>query len=231
MKGLATMSFLGFLYLVIIIIFNETAGEPRGVQNQPDIGQPTDSGAQPEGSREDNGKNGTKNTTAVPTVNQAIFGHVATELLPSEKDFVVENPATNKTADPTEANRRQAPTGNLNNQTNPLADLFQIDDPEMRATLNAIYGAYRGNDQCTRKSFCQMGNYFKDMPGRDLIFLVMGNYIPIEYSLYYEIFKAAVVYGQNCNVYVCIPDPPRVDAASAALPGQAFTNSINAIPR
>lgn len=44
----------------------------------------------------------------------------------------------------------------------------------------------------------------------------MGNYVPAEYALSYEIFKAAVMYGQNCDVYVCIPDTPPPDAASAA---------------
>lgn len=52
----------------------------------------------------------------------------------------------------------------------PLADFFQISDPQVRAAMNAVYGAYRGNDQCNRKAFCIMGNYMKDMPARDLVF-------------------------------------------------------------
>lgn len=49
----------------------------------------------------------------------------------------------------------------------------------------------------------------------------MGNYVPSEYSLYYEIFKAAIMYGQNCDVYVCIPEnDPSNNAASAARPAQ-----------
>lgn len=65
----------------------------------------------------------------------------------------------------------RATTPDGKNSTNPLADLFQISDPVMRNYMGAVYGAYRGNDQCTRKAFCYMGNYMKDLPGRDLLFL------------------------------------------------------------
>lgn len=74
------------------------------------------------------------------------------------------------------AQQRAAGSGLQGNDSNPLADLFQIGDPTMRATLGAVYGAYRGNDQCSRKAFCMLGNYMKDMPGRDLAFLYVSLY-------------------------------------------------------
>ncbi|ODN01450.1 hypothetical protein Ocin01_05231, partial [Orchesella cincta] len=218
MKGLTTLSVFAFFYLVIIILFNEAAGEPRGVEeDDKNIGQPSSPGKQPE-QKVEKLVNGTNlNATKVPAANQAKFGNVATEQHPAQKG--------NKGSSSNEKVRAASSNANQKNDTNPLADLFQISDPTMRTTLGAIYGAYNGNDQCSRKAFCMMGNYMRDMPGRDVLFLFMGNYIPQEYSLYYAIFKAAVLYGQNCSVYVCVPDP--VDSNNAATSARPSPTSPN----
>jgi len=225
MKGLTTLSVFAFFYLLIIILFNEAAGEPRGVQNEDNVGQPSSATVSVHQDQvEESGISGTKNQPVIPSAgaDEAKFGNVAKKKTEKEKQL-----SSSQKDAKTEDAKKQAKVRQVGvdpnsqqNDTNPLADLFQITDPNMRQAMNAIYGAYRGNDQCSRKAFCMMGNYMKDMPGRDIAFLVMGNYIPKEFSLYYEIFKVAVLYGQNCNVYVCIPgpDPNDADAASAAAP-------------
>ncbi|CAL8082175.1 unnamed protein product [Orchesella dallaii] len=223
MKGLATLSIFAFLYLLIIIIFNEAAGEPRGVDDDKNIGQSSSTGKQPE-QKVENIVNGTNlNNTKVPVAQQSNFGNVATEQQPAQKG---KNP-TNASSSSTEKVRAAADS---KNDTNPLADLFQITDPTMRTAMGAVYGAYKGSDQCSRKAFCMMGNYMRDMPGRDVLFLFMGNYIPQEYSLSYAIFKAAVLYGQDCGVYVCVPEPAdtNVSAATAARPNNPKSPNFNA---
>jgi hypothetical protein len=45
----------------------------------------------------------------------------------------------------------------------------------------------------------------------------MGGYVPSEYSLYYDIFRNAAVYGQNCDVYVCkLPENRKSPSAAEA---------------
>jgi len=53
---------------------------------------------------------------------------------------------------------------------NPVADFFQVSDPSTRQGLDAVYGAYNGDIECTKQFFCIVGNSLHNMPGREVIF-------------------------------------------------------------
>jgi hypothetical protein len=84
-------------------------------------------------------------------------------------------------------------------------DKLGITDPDVRQTLTNMYGTLLGRPECIKKSICTMGNYFHDMPGRDIVFMMLSRYVPQEWGLLYDIFRVSVMYGQNCQVYICDP--------------------------
>ncbi|OXA45478.1 hypothetical protein Fcan01_19493 [Folsomia candida] len=73
-----------------------------------------------------------------------------------------------------------APRPPPNGSGNPIVDIFKVEDPTTKNMLDAAYGTYHGDDH------------------------LAGGYIPPEYSLFYDIFRNSALYGQNCDVYVCI---------------------------
>lgn len=68
-----------------------------------------------------------------------------------------------------------------NASSNPFADMFQVTDPATKDMMEAVYGSYSGDDQCRRKSFCIMGNYLKDMPGQNFVFMWVFSFIAMGY--------------------------------------------------
>jgi len=57
------------------------------------------------------------------------------------------------------------------NSPNPLLQMFPSVDHSTAVVLDTLYGSYNGDEQCTRKAFCTMGNNVRNLPGRDLLFL------------------------------------------------------------
>lgn len=101
-------------------------------------------------------------------------------------------------------------------------DKLGITDPDVRQTLTNMYGTLLGRPECVKKSICTMGNYFHDMPGRDIVFMLLSRYVPQEWGLLYDIFRVSVMYGQNCQVYICDPQ-----STATQFPGPTSNTNPN----
>ncbi|XP_021961146.1 uncharacterized protein LOC110856871 isoform X2 [Folsomia candida] len=176
MKGFVIFAIFSIMYVLLVILFNGIAGAEFANSPPPPIQQHGNISPQPSPDNK-------FPRQEIP----GIFGQFPSPV----------GAAAAAAAPP-------APRPPPNGSGNPIVDIFKVEDPTTKNMLDAAYGTYHGDDQCMRKSACILGNYMKDLPGRDLMFILAGGYIPPEYSLFYDIFRNSALYGQNCDVYVCI---------------------------
>jgi len=95
-------------------------------------------------------------------------------------------------------------------------DKLGITDASAREALTNMYGTLIGQPECVKKSMCTAGNYLHNLPGRDILFTMMSRYVPQEWGLLYDIFRVSVMYGQNCEVYICNPESTQSQFPSTA---------------
>jgi len=96
-------------------------------------------------------------------------------------------------------------------------DLLGISSPAARQSINDMYGSFSGNIECQKKSICVFGNYLHNLPGRDIIFLILSQYVPSDWGILYDIFRISVMYGQNCELFICNATPSGVQQVPPPL--------------
>jgi len=137
---------------------------------------------------------------------QVCEAYIVSENIQSKRD--VSSVGADKSQIPFGSDGSQIENGKSNiNSTGPF-DFLQITDPTAKNVLKAAYGAMQGNTDCTKKTLCIAGNYLQQIPGKDFIFIFLGRYVPTDFSLLYDIFRISVMYGQNCEAYLCSPAKP-----------------------
>jgi len=83
-------------------------------------------------------------------------------------------------------------------------EVEEEDDQEyLKEGITTLVGAALGEQQCWERSACLAGEYAADIPGRDVIFIVLDRIVPTSWARTIDTIKQSATYIENCEKYIC----------------------------
>lgn len=78
---------------------------------------------------------------------------------------------------------------------------------EIKEKITTFVGAALGEQECWQRSACLAGEYAANLPGKDVIFIVLDRLAPASWTHTLSTIKQSATYVQDCSRFVCSTDP------------------------
>jgi len=83
-------------------------------------------------------------------------------------------------------------------------EIEQADNQEyLKDGITTLVGAALGEQECWERSACLAGEYAADIPGRDVIFIVLDRIVPTSWARTIDTIKQSATYIEDCEKYIC----------------------------
>jgi len=69
--------------------------------------------------------------------------------------------------------------------------------------ITTLVGAALGEQECVQRSACLAGEYASQLPGKDVLFLVLDRFAPESWLSTISTFKQSATYIEDCQRYIC----------------------------
>ena len=82
---------------------------------------------------------------------------------------------------------------------------------DLKAGITTIVGAVLGEQECWKRTACRAGEFAKDLPGKDFMFIVLERLAPDSWLNTLDISKVSATYEDDCNRFECTDDPEGIE--------------------